>query len=79
MNRFDAERPHLDALRPLAIVGRGMEEKTRVLAVDDYPLTTRYVRDVSSDARYVPLVTGDPERGSRASSARSPRPRTGSS
>ena len=36
-------------------------EKTRVLVVDDDPLTLRYVRDVLSDAGYAPLVTGDPD------------------
>ena len=37
------------------------KEKTRVLVVDDDPLTLRYVRDVLSDAGYAPLVTGDPD------------------
>ena len=48
-------------------------EKTRVLVVDDDPLTLRYVRDVLSDAGYAPLVTGDP--GGLAGVIRAEKPR----
>ena len=37
------------------------EDRKRILAVDDDPLTLRYVRDALSKAGYAPIVTGDPE------------------
>ena len=40
-------------------------QKTRILVVDDDPLTLRYVRDALAAAGYVPLVTGDPRELSR--------------
>ena len=52
-------RQTLGAGRPRPPGERG--EKTRILVVDDDPLTLRYVRDVLSDAGYAPLVTGDPD------------------
>ena len=36
-------------------------QRVRVLTVDDDPQTLRYVRDVLSEAGYLPQVTGDPE------------------
>ena len=36
------------------------EERTRILVVDDDPLTLRYVRDALVAAGYAALVTGDP-------------------
>ncbi len=51
------EAPPGDRPRPPGERG----EKTRVLVVDDDPLTLRYVQDVLSDAGYAPLVTGDPD------------------
>ena len=35
-------------------------ERTRILVVDDDPLTLRYVRDALIPAGYSPVVTGDP-------------------
>ena len=37
-----------------------VEERTRILVVDDDPLTLRYVRDALVAAGYAALVTGDP-------------------
>ncbi len=39
---------------------RNEKEGTRILVVDDDPVTLRYVRDALAGAGYVPLVTGDP-------------------
>ncbi len=36
-------------------------ERTRILVVDDDPLTLRFVRDSLSAAGYLPFVTGDPQ------------------
>ena len=36
------------------------QEKTRILVVDDDPLTLRFVRDALSAEGYEPVVTGDP-------------------
>ena len=36
-------------------------EKTRILVVDDDPLTLRFVRDALSSQDYEPVVTGDPQ------------------
>ena len=38
-----------------------MEEKQRVLVVDDDPQTLRHVRDILSGAGYDPITVGDPE------------------
>ena len=43
----------------------GGRERARVLAVDDDPMTLRYVRDALSKAGYTPLVTGDPDEALR--------------
>ena len=40
---------------------RDGQERTRILVVDDDPLTLRYVRDALAAAGYAPLVTGDPQ------------------
>ena len=45
--------------------GRTSREHARVLAVDDDPLTLRYVRDALSGAGFVPLVTADPDEALR--------------
>ena len=47
--------------RPVSRSGGRATQKVRVLTVDDDPQTLRYVRDVLSEAGYVPQVTGDPE------------------
>ena len=47
--------------RPVSRSGGRAAQKVRVLTVDDDPQTLRYVRDVLSEAGYVPQVTGDPE------------------
>ena len=39
----------------------GMEEKQRILVVDDDPGTLRHVRDILSGAGYDPITVGDPE------------------
>ena len=44
---------------------RDAGERTRVLVVDDDPLTLRYVRDALTAAGYAPSVTGDPRELSR--------------
>ena len=38
-----------------------MEERVRILVVDDDLLALRYVRDALSKAGYTPIVTGDPQ------------------
>ena len=40
---------------------RDGQERTRILVVDDDPLTLRYVRDALAAAGYAPVVTGDPQ------------------
>ena len=40
---------------------QAMEERVRILVVDDDLLALRYVRDVLTKARYTPIVTGDPQ------------------
>ena len=57
-----------DGVRPSRQRGR----PTRVLAVDDDPLTLRQIRDALSEAGYAPLVTGDP--GALAGLIRKERP-----
>ena len=47
--------------RPASRSGGRETQRVRVLTVDDDPQTLRYVRDVLSEAGYVPQVTGDPE------------------
>ncbi len=47
--------------RPASRSGGRAAQEVRVLTVDDDPQTLRYVRDVLSEAGYVPQVTGDPE------------------
>ena len=37
------------------------QEETRILVVDDDPMTLRYVREALIPAGYVPITTGDPE------------------
>ena len=53
--------------------GRGGREGARVLAVDDDPMTLRYVRDALSRAGYAPLMTGDPEEALRLVETERPR------
>ena len=50
-----------------AAPARSADERvpTRVLVLDDDPLTLRYVRDALDGTPYVPLVTGDPQEASR--------------
>ena len=40
---------------------QAMEERVRILVVDDDFLALRYVRDALSKAGYTPIVTGDPQ------------------
>ena len=40
---------------------KAMEERMRILVVDDDLLALRYVRDTLAKAGYTPLVTGDPQ------------------
>ena len=40
-------------------------EGVRILAVDDDPMTLRYLRDVLSKAGYFPMVTTDPDEALR--------------
>ena len=40
---------------------QAMEERIRILVVDDDLLALRYVRDALSKAGYTPIVTGDPQ------------------
>ena len=40
---------------------QAMEERVRILVVDDDLLALRYVRDTLSKAGYTPIVTGDPQ------------------
>jgi len=40
---------------------QAMEERMRILVVDDDLLALRYVRDTLANAGYTPLVTGDPQ------------------
>ena len=40
---------------------QAMEERVRILVVDDDLLALRYVRDALSKAGYTPIVTGDPQ------------------
>ena len=47
--------------RPASRSGGRATQEVRILTVDDDPQTLRYVRDVLSEAGYVPQVTGDPE------------------
>ena len=47
--------------RPASHSGGRVPQPVRILTVDDDPQTLRYVRDVLSEAGYVPQVTGDPE------------------
>ena len=47
--------------RPASRSGGRAAPEVRVLTVDDDPQTLRYVRDVLSEAGYVPQVIGDPE------------------
>ena len=47
--------------RPASRSGGRAAQEVRVLMVDDDPQTLRYVRDVLSEAGYVPQVIGDPE------------------
>ena len=42
-----------------------LEERVKVLVVDDDPNDLRYVRDTLVNAGYVPIVTGDPEEALR--------------
>ena len=41
--------------------GKGTQERTRILVVDDEPHDLRYIRDVLSKSGYDPIVTGEPE------------------
>ena len=47
--------------RPASRSGGRAAQEVRILTVDDDPQTLRYVRDVLSEAGYVPQMTGDPE------------------
>ena len=40
-------------------------ESARILAVDDDPMTLRYLRDALSKADYFPIVTTDPDEALR--------------
>ena len=45
--------------------GPAHSQKTKILVVDDDPMTLRYVRDTLSKAGYAPLVTADPNEAFR--------------
>ena len=49
--------------RPASRSGGRAAQEVRILTVDDDPQTLRYVRDVLSEAGYVPQVTGRPGGG----------------
>ena len=44
---------------------QGVEERLRILAVDDDPNDLRYVRDTLAKSGYDPILTGDPEEALR--------------
>ena len=52
-----AAEPEPFAVEP----GKGTQERTRILVVDDEPHDLRYIRDVLSKSGYDPIVTGEPE------------------
>ena len=63
-SRFAFTLPAAEAAlpaRPASRSGGRATQEVRILTVDDDPQTLRYVRDVLSEAGYVPQVTGDPE------------------
>ena len=58
-----AEQIPADAVEPVHLEPqekRTTNRRIRILAVDDDPLTLRYVRDTLSQADYEPILTGDP-------------------
>ncbi len=60
-----AEEPAIRATNAFALnptrSPRERLERTRILVVDDDPLTLRFVRDSLAAAGYIPFVTGDPQ------------------
>ena len=52
---------------------RDGHERTRILVVDDDPLTLHYVRDALTAAGYAPSVTGDPQELPRLLRSKNPR------
>ncbi len=56
-----AESAPRDATPPSLPPPADREEKPRILVLDDDPETLRHVRNALSDARYAPIVTGDPD------------------
>ena len=56
----DAGEAAADFARRVSAPRRSVSGHATVLVVDDDPRTTRYVRDLLSDADYEPVVTGDP-------------------
>ena len=52
---------------------RQTRDKTRILVVDDDPLTLRFVRDALSAEGYEPVVTGDPREVPHLINTRKPR------
>ena len=52
---------------------RESREQARVLAVDDDPMTLRYVREALTKAGFLPLVTTDPDEALRLVEAERPR------
>ena len=60
--------PQVEEARPIAVASpdrsrtqASLPEQTRILVVDDDPQTLRYVREALVAARFVPIVTGDPQ------------------
>ena len=61
------EEPHSSVASRIATRGW-----TRILVVDDDPMTLRYVRDALTGAGFVPLVTADPDEALRLAVAERP-------
>ena len=63
---------HPETNRGSSLSRNRMRPRTRVLAVDDDPLTRRHVRDALTGAGYIPMVTADPEQALRLVEERRP-------
>ena len=67
-----ASRATIDFVRDSSRSPEKGQEGTRILVVDDDPLTLRFVRDALSAAGYSPLVTADPQELSRLIKTKKP-------